>query len=351
MYTFKTLVLLPALTAFAVPVTDNAETKRADTITWPNNADVSSGDNTAHPDFWKRDEETVHPDFWKRDGEDVHPDFWKRESEDVHPDFWKRDGEDVHPDFWKRDDKTFHPDFWKRDEDVHPDFWKRDEDVHPDFWKRDGETVHPDFWKREEDVHPDFRKRDGETVHPDFWKRNEETVHPDFWKRKEDVAKPEPQFWKRYAPNHRVSISAEDKHQVWQRATAIEQPNLPEFIDTGACICGLLNIEDTLPHNGEVIEMWRCTASVDDDISKGSHGKWYNTTLPSQEVSGINKGREWDGNPPYLNETFVLVAEDGGAYYEVLDAANAEYALLGGDVNCTGSKDQAASAAFYASQS
>ena len=141
-----------------------------------------------------------------------------------------------------------------------------------------------------------------------------------------------------------------EQQQIWQRATAIEQPDLPEFIDTSACICGLLTVEDSLPHNGEIIEMWRCTASVDDDISKGTHGKWFNTTLPSQELSGYGAGRQWFENPPYLNDTYVLVSEDGGEYYEALDAANAG-ALQGGDVNCTGMKDQTASAAFYASQS
>ena len=96
--------------------------------------------------------------------------------------------------------------------------------------------------------------------------------------------------------------------------------------------------------------MWRCTAAVDHDISKGSDGKWFNTTLPSQEVSGVNEGREWSDNPPYVNQTFVLTYVDGGRYYELLDAATAGW-LRGGDVNCTGVKDQAASAAFYASQS
>ena len=139
---------------------------------------------------------------------------------------------------------------------------------------------------------------------------------------------------------------------MWARATAIEQPNIPEFIDTAACICGLRKDADTLKHNGEIIEMWRCTAAVDEDIGVGTHGKWYNTTLPSQELSGIGEPRDWDENPPYVNETFVLAFDgDGGRFYELLNAPDDEAELQPGDVNCTGVKDQAASAAFYASQS
>lgn len=96
--------------------------------------------------------------------------------------------------------------------------------------------------------------------------------------------------------------------------------------------------------------MWRCTADLSTSIADGTHGKWFNTTLPSQEVSGLNEPRQWDHNPPFLNQTFVLEAVDGGEYYELLDASDAVTGLQGGDSNCTGSKDQTASAAFYASQ-
>ena len=98
-----------------------------------------------------------------------------------------------------------------------------------------------------------------------------------------------------------------------------------------------------------MVEMWRCTAAVNEDISKASYGKWFNTTLPSQESSGVNKGRTWDANPPFVNETYILVHRDEGAFYEPLGKGNSGE-LFGEDANCTGAKDDAASAAFYASQ-
>lgn len=96
--------------------------------------------------------------------------------------------------------------------------------------------------------------------------------------------------------------------------------------------------------------MWRCTASLDTDISTHTHGKWFNTTYPSQELSGTGEGRTWDENPPYVGQTFVLVHEHGGAYYEVLTPADSGE-LVGGDADCTGVKDDAASATWYATQS
>lgn len=161
-----------------------------------------------------------------------------------------------------------------------------------------------------------------------------------------DISQPVPGLWKRTSIFSKLVTGIRKRNST---SSHYEQPNLPEFIDTGACICGLLLDQSTVDNsNGEVIEMWRCTAFVDYDVSKGGNGKWYNTTLPSQEVSG-NKGRQWADNQPYVGQTYVLTFQNGGASYQLLDAANSG-ALFGADVNCTGVKDAAASTAWYATQ-
>ena len=69
--------------------------------------------------------------------------------------------------------------------------------------------------------------------------------------------------------------------------------NLPSYIDDHACLCGLLESRSSLPDNGELIELWRCIGNGSNNIEEGGNGKWYNTTLPSQELSGINKPQNW----------------------------------------------------------
>ena len=69
--------------------------------------------------------------------------------------------------------------------------------------------------------------------------------------------------------------------------------NLPSYIDDQACLCGLLQSRSSLPNNGEVIQLWRCIGNASDNIEDGGHGKWYNTMLPSQELSGINQPQNW----------------------------------------------------------
>ena len=69
--------------------------------------------------------------------------------------------------------------------------------------------------------------------------------------------------------------------------------NLPSYIDDQACLCGLLESRSSLPNNGEVIQLWRCIGNASDNIEDGGHGKWYNTSLPSQELSGINQPQNW----------------------------------------------------------
>lgn len=69
--------------------------------------------------------------------------------------------------------------------------------------------------------------------------------------------------------------------------------NLPSYIDNQACLCGLLESRSSLPNNGEHIELWRCIGNASDNVEDGGNGKWYNTSLPSQELSGINQPQNW----------------------------------------------------------
>ncbi|CAF9907059.1 hypothetical protein IMSHALPRED_005429 [Imshaugia aleurites] len=122
--------------------------------------------------------------------------------------------------------------------------------------------------------------------------------------------------------------------------------NLPSYIDDQACLCGLLESRSSLPNNGEVIELWRCIGNASDNIEDGGNGKWYNTSLPSQELSGINKPQNWDDNPPDLSQVFVLQDKNGQAVYEDLrleDAPN----LIGTDKDCTGTNDTSLSEQYY----
>lgn len=67
--------------------------------------------------------------------------------------------------------------------------------------------------------------------------------------------------------------------------------NLPSYIDDQACLCGLLQSRSSPPENG--IELWRCIGNASSNVEDGSNGKWYNTSLSSQQVSGINQPQNW----------------------------------------------------------
>ncbi len=96
--------------------------------------------------------------------------------------------------------------------------------------------------------------------------------------------------------------------------------------------------------------MWRCVADgAHAVITAGNNGKWYNTSLPSEDLSGLGMPRNWGVNPPFLKPVFVLVFENGGAVYQVLQPQNAG-ALSEGDYKCTAVNDTEASGVFYASQ-
>ncbi|KAK3173398.1 hypothetical protein OEA41_006727 [Lepraria neglecta] len=131
------------------------------------------------------------------------------------------------------------------------------------------------------------------------------------------------------------------------KGTGCSSPtNIPEFIDTGACLCGLLNSATTLPDNGESIEYWRCIGNASADVTNGGNGKWYNTSLPSQEMSGISQPQNWAENPPDTSQAFVLVETNGKAVYQDLPSGGSPE-LVGADSGCTGKNDTTLSGMFY----
>lgn len=123
--------------------------------------------------------------------------------------------------------------------------------------------------------------------------------------------------------------------------------NLPSYIDNAACLCGLLNQKSSLPVNGEQIEMWRCIGNASDNINSGGNGKWYNTSQPSQELSGINEPQNWAQNPPDLSQAYVLEDHNGQAAYAKLGPGGSPD-LIGADAGCTGMNDTKLSTMYYA---
>lgn len=123
--------------------------------------------------------------------------------------------------------------------------------------------------------------------------------------------------------------------------------NLPSYIDNQACLCGLLQSRSSLPDNGEHIELWRCIGNASDNVEDGGNGKWYNTSLPSQEISGINQPQNWGENPPDLSQAYVLQDENGKAAYEKL-MSDGSINLIGSDKDCTGTNDTSLSEQYYA---
>ncbi|MCJ1458513.1 hypothetical protein MMC28_008886 [Mycoblastus sanguinarius] len=123
--------------------------------------------------------------------------------------------------------------------------------------------------------------------------------------------------------------------------------HLPSYIDTAACLCGLIKSAASFPKNGELVEMWRCIGNASDDVTSGGHGKWYNTSLPSQELSGLNEPQDWAENPPNLSQAYVLQDENGSAVYEKLGPGGS-VDLVGADVNCTAVNSTVLSGEYYA---
>ncbi len=132
------------------------------------------------------------------------------------------------------------------------------------------------------------------------------------------------------------------------RGTGCSSPtNLPEFIDANACLCGLLESASELPDNGGITELWRCIGNASADVTHGDNGKWYNTTLPSEELSGINQNQNWGQNPPDTSQAFVLVTANGQASYQVLGSGGSPE-LIGADTDCNGKNDTTLSVMYYA---
>ena len=91
----------------------------------------------------------------------------------------------------------------------------------------------------------------------------------------------------------RMSSTATNNSCIVYGTGCASSTNLPSYIDDKVCLCGLLESRSSLPNNGEHIELWRCIGNASDDIEHGNNGKWYNTSLPSQELAGINQPQNW----------------------------------------------------------
>jgi len=123
--------------------------------------------------------------------------------------------------------------------------------------------------------------------------------------------------------------------------------SIPSYIDTSVCLCGLIASKSTLPNNGGMPELWRCIGNASASITDGSNGKWWNTSLPSEELSGLNQPQNWAENPPDLSQAYVLVDSNGQAAYQKLGSGGSP-ALIGADTKCNGNNDSTVSGMYYA---
>ncbi|KAL9100061.1 MAG: hypothetical protein Q9163_004519 [Psora crenata] len=121
--------------------------------------------------------------------------------------------------------------------------------------------------------------------------------------------------------------------------------NFPQFIDSAACLCGLLDSREPV-RNGGLEEDWRCIGDASANLESGGNGKWFNTSLPSQELSGISQPQYWDDNPPDLSQTYVLEDVNGRPKYETL-GSNGSPQLIADDSKCTGKNSTELSAIYY----
>ena len=122
--------------------------------------------------------------------------------------------------------------------------------------------------------------------------------------------------------------------------------NLPYYIDTDACLCGLLTSRSTLTNNGEIPELWRCVGNSSANIELGGHAKWHNTFLPSEDLSGINEPVDCAESPPDLSQTYALEEDKISTVYTVLGPEGSS-SLIGADVNCTGINDTVSSELYF----
>ena len=142
-------------------------------------------------------------------------------------------------------------------------------------------------------------------------------------------------------------MSSSTTNSCITKGTGCSSPtNLPEFIDTSACLCGLVKSASSLPDNGQQIQYWRCIGDASADVTHGGNGKWYNTSLPSQELSAIAQPQNWKDNPPNTTVAYVLVNTNGQASYQPLGSGGSPE-LIGADSGCTGKNDTTLSGTFY----
>lgn len=121
---------------------------------------------------------------------------------------------------------------------------------------------------------------------------------------------------------------------------------IPSYIDSSICLCGLLASKSSLPNNGELTELWRCIGDASASIQDGTNGKWWNTSLPSEELSGLNEPQNWAENPPDLSQAYVLVDTNGQSAYQKLGSGGSP-SLVGADTKCNGKNDSSLSGMYY----
>ena len=74
-------------------------------------------------------------------------------------------------------------------------------------------------------------------------------------------------------------------------------PHGPVFLDTGACLCALLN-----PPNNSTSQVWQCQGNATSDPYTSNSGKWFNT--PS--VGSLSTVLDDASNPPDTDNPLVV---------------------------------------------
>ena len=121
--------------------------------------------------------------------------------------------------------------------------------------------------------------------------------------------------------------------------------SFPQFIDTASCLCGLIPSREPDPNGGQV-QLWRCISDVSGSLESGSDGKWFNTSLPSQELSGLAQPENSGQNPPDTSQAYVLEDSHGETSYQKLSSSGSS-GLTGDDKSCTGKNSTSLSREYY----
>ena len=84
-----------------------------------------------------------------------------------------------------------------------------------------------------------------------------------------------------------------------------ELPNGPDYIDTSLCHCALQSRTDTT--NSSIVDAWRCIFDPNGqrNIYNGTKGLWFLPQNPGS-LQDLNNTENWNGNPPALENTYVL---------------------------------------------